>query len=208
MIMVEKQNNKKKASLVMLITSGLLILTGFLVTGRQDQAVLPVQQNNEVLPLQIPAVSMPEVVAEPYRVPVTQVGYFFDPSLSDEHISKAITEFEGVYRPNQGSDYAFEGKMFEACAMVEGTVQRVEDDPLFGKSVTVLSGDDLSITYQSLSRVEVQQGQQVKAHQVLGLAGENIYNKDLGIHLHVAVKKNGNLIDPASAIGKKPAEIK
>ena len=50
--------------------------------------------------------------------------------------------------------------------------------------------------------------QVVNQNDVLGLAGENIYNKDLGIHLHVVVQKDGKLIDPATVIGMKPAEIK
>ena len=70
------------------------------------------------------------------------------------------------------------------------------------------TGEDLEITYQSLSQVSVKKDQVVNQNDVLGLAGENIYNKDLGIHLHVVVQKDGKLIDPATVIGMKPAEIK
>ena len=82
------------------------------------------------------------------------------------------------------------------------------EDVMFGKSVTVKTGEDLEITYQSLSQVSVKKDQVVNQNDVLGLAGENIYNKDLGIHLHVVVQKDGKLIDPATVIGMKPAEIK
>ena len=149
-----------------------------------------------------------ETVAAPFAINAKEVLHFFDKTKSEDVLSQAVTEFEGVYRPNQGLDYAYDGKVFEATAMLGGTVTEVKEDAMFGKSVTVKTGEDLEITYQSLSQVSVKKDQVVNQNDVLGLAGENVYNKDLGIHLHVVVQKDGKLIDPATVIGMKPAEIK
>lgn len=65
-------------------------------------------------------------------------------------LSQAVTEFEGVYRPNQGLDYAYDRKVFEATAMLGGTVTEVKEDAMFGKSVTVKTGEDLEITLSEL----------------------------------------------------------
>lgn len=143
----------------------------------------------------------------PYNVNATTVTYFYDKEKDKSILENAIVEFEGVYRPSQGVDYFFEDKVFEVMAMLSGKVVEVKDDNLMGKSVTVES-DGLSLTYQSLSKVNVQVGQDVLQSTSIGLAGENLYNHSLGIHLHIVAEKDGQLVDPEMLIGKKRSELK
>ena len=212
MYMYEKKSTKGKATAVILMTMILILISGFFIANStlfNNKPVLPVNQPDAVASLHIPVVlPTDETVAAPFAINAKEVLHFFDKTKSEDVLSQAVTEFEGVYRPNQGLDYAYDGKVFEATAMLGGTVTEVKEDAMFGKSVTVKTGEDLEITYQSLSQVSVKKDQVVNQNDVLGLAGENIYNKDLGIHLHVVVQKDGKLIDPATVIGMKPAEIK
>lgn len=83
----------------------------------------------------------------------------------------------------------------------------MKEDALFGKSVTIKS-KDLSITYQSLDDVALKQGDKVNQGDAIAKAGTNIYNKELGKHLHMVVEKNGTIIDPKTVFDKTLSEIK
>ena len=63
-------------------------------------------------------------------------------------------------------------------------------------------------TYQSLSEVLVKNGDEIKNGEVIGKAGKNIYNKELGNHLHIVVTKGGQIRDPESVYGKTIEELK
>ena len=91
--------------------------------------------------------------------------------------------------------------------MVSGTVKEVYTDALMGKSIEVDAGNGLVITYQSLSSTNVIAGEVVQQSQVLGLAGENSFNSQLGIHVQITAHKDGQLIDPESLIHQKVSEI-
>ncbi len=180
MYMYEKKSTKGKATAVILMTMILILISGFFIANStlfNNKPVLPVNQPDAVASLHIPVVlPADETVAAPFAINAKEVLHFFDKTKSEDVLSQAVTEFEGVYRPNQGLDYAYDGKVFEATAMLGGTVTEVKEDAMFGKSVTVKTGKDLEITYQSLSQVSVKKDQVVNQNDVLGLAGENIYN--------------------------------
>ena len=212
MYMYEKKSTKGKAAAVILLTLILILISGFFIANStlfDKQPVVPISQQEVVPSLKLPSVELKdETVKAPYAINAKTVLHYFDKEKSEDILAQAVTEFEGVYRPNQGIDYAYDGKVFEATAMLGGTVKEVKEDAMFGKSVTVETADGLQVTYQSLSQVSVKKDQTISQGDVIGLAGENIYNKDLGIHLHVVVQKDGKLIDPETVIGKKPSEIK
>lgn len=141
----------------------------------------------------------------PFSVKAQTVLEYYDGS---NHDVDSITKFEGVYRGNQGIDYALNNESFEVMPIFSGTVTEVKEDELFGQSVTIQSSDAIKITYQSLSNVSVKQGDEVSQKQVFANAGENIYHKDLGVHLHVVVEQNGVVIDPKLVYDKTLEELK
>lgn len=156
---------------------------------------------------QIPVLALPSITLtgkKPFEVEAKTVIDYFDGSVSDV---VNMTKFEGVYRANQGIDYAYNDEAFDVLSVFGGDVKDVRDDPMFGKSVTVVS-EDLEITYQSLGEVQVQSGDHIEQGALIAKAGTNIYNKELGNHLHVAVMKNGAVIDPKSIFDKPLSEIK
>lgn len=156
----------------------------------------------------VPVLQLPDTGAEmgmkPFKVGAQSVLEYFD---GNENTIENVVKFEGVYRGNQGIDYAFENQAFDVLASFSGEVLEVKDDPLFGKSVAIGNGD-LIVTYQSISEVSLKQGDQVKQGDIVGKAGVNIYNKDLGNHLHLVVTKAQKIIDPKKIFGKAIAEIK
>lgn len=211
MYVYQKKNTKSKALTVVGLTLVLIVICGaFLANYILNQnKYLPISAKDPSLPvLTLPStVKVDEVAVLPFAINAKQVNVFFEASKSEEKLGKAITNFEGVYRPNQGIDYSFDSKVFEVTSILSGKVVEIKEDAILGKSV-VIEQDGLKITYQSLSKVNVKKDQVVKQKDVIGLSGENIYNKDLGIHLHVVVQRGESLIDPELIYGKKLVEIK
>lgn len=156
----------------------------------------------------LPVLALPSATSQtfvkPFSVDAIVSLDYFDGKESDVD---NVTEFEGVYRGNQGMDYTFNEEAFDVLACVDGTVSDVKEDAIFGISVTLVNGD-LTMTYQSLSDVAVQKGDTVKQQDVIAKAGKNIYNKELGNHLHLVVEKNGTIIDPKTAYDKTLSDIK
>src|SRR5690606_18810165 len=54
----------------------------------------------------------------------------------------------------------------------------------------------LETVYQSLAEVYVEEGDTVTQGTVLGIAGRNEYEQDLGNHVHFEVRKDGETVSP------------
>lgn len=195
--------NKRK--LILTLSCLLVVAVTFL---SYEYALTQKEQDTAVFKEEaIPVLALPNTVQKgilPYNVEATTVLEYFDGK--DGEIAN-MTKFEGVYRANQGIDYAFEDQAFDIMAIFSGNVSEVSEDPMFGKSITITNGD-LAITYQSLSDIAFKQGDVVNQGDVIAKASTNIYNKDLGNHLHIVVEKNGAIIDPKSIYEKTLEEIK
>lgn len=156
----------------------------------------------------VPVLALPnsdaQKIYKPFSVEAVTALEFFDGKESE---IENVTEFEGVYRGNQGIDYTYNDEAFDVLASFGGTVSDIKEDPVFGKSITIVN-HDLSMTYQSLGEIAVKKGDTVSAKDVIAKAGKNVYNKDLGNHLHVVCEKNGRIIDPKLIYDKTLSEIK
>lgn len=149
----------------------------------------------------IPVITLPDN-KEKAHFPFDGTGkivldYYGDPNTKID----TITEFEGVYRGNQGVDFSIDNSEFEVKSMFSGEVSDVKEDAMFGHSITVKTGH-VVITYQSLKDVRFKIGDKVLQGAVLAKASTNIYNKDLGNHLHLVVESNGKRIDPKSIMNQ------
>lgn len=200
----ERKLSKKKLllSLACLLVAGCgLISYGFYQEqqSKKESAVF----KEETLPvLALPDAQQKGV--KPFSVDAQIVLDYYD---GKESKVNNITQFEGVYRGNQGIDYALNDQVFEVLAVFSGEVSDVRNDELFGNTVVIESGD-LLVTYQSLGDVKVKKGDHVDQKQMIGTAGKNIYNKDLGNHVHVVTQVNGKLVDPETIYDKTLEELK
>ncbi len=210
MLVYEKKKNKGifsvgTALLAVVMLLGALYLS-YNYNANDPLPVIYEQESDYVL--QLPDfISTDEIISIPYVVNASVATHYFDMSKSDETLDKAIVEFDDVYRPSQGVDYTFDGKVFETVAMISGEVVDVFEDALMGKSISIKSDKGILITYQSLSKINFVVGDMVKQNDVVGLSGENLYNEDLGIHLHVSCMRNDTLVDPDNLIRKKISEL-
>ncbi len=120
-------------------------------------------------------------------------------AYSDGELVKSKTL--NVWKTHDGVDIA--GAMGEQVkSMTGGTVSRVYEDQMLGACVIVDHGSGLEGYYCNLSKdVPVAEGQSVSAGTVIGAVGDTAEN-EIGEepHLHFAVKKNGEWIDPIALI--------
>ncbi|MBM7704031.1 M23 family metallopeptidase [Metabacillus iocasae] len=134
---------------------------------------------------------------------------FYDDQASKEEQEAALVFYNNTYHPNTGIDItAKDGSSFDVVAAASGTVTNNEKDPLLGYVVEVEHADGVVTNYQSLENVSVEVGDTVKQGQVIGKAGQNIYNQEAKTHVHFEVRKDGVAVNPNSYFGKTLSTIK
>lgn len=193
----KKSDRKKVIALgcaLILLCCSIFLMQWYL--NRGDDPIAPVISEEDEVVIKLP--DKEESIIAPYTVEASVVLEYFDGS---DHEVNDFTNLNGVYRPNQGIDYAYNGESFDVVCMISGTVSEVKEDEMFGNTVSIKS-DQLTITYQSLDAINFKVGDSVNQNDVIAKASTNVYNPDLGNHVHIVVEKDGTLIDPKTVINK------
>ncbi len=85
----------------------------------------------------------------------------------------------------------------EVCSMHDGTVIDVDDSYELGGTVSIDYGDNIIVTYASLSNIVVVEGQVVEQGQTIATVSTTANNEFLeGDHVHVAITVDGVNVDP------------
>ncbi|MGO0063663.1 peptidoglycan DD-metalloendopeptidase family protein [Brevibacillus fluminis] len=122
---------------------------------------------------------------------------FFNDAAAKEEQAKALVKYNNSYIPHTGIDIvSTDKKGFDVAAALDGKVKKVENDPLVGNLVEIEHSGNMVTVYQSLDKVTVKPGDEVKQGQVLGAAGRSTFEKDAGIHLHFEVRVDGKSVNP------------
>lgn len=173
----------------------------------KDTAVVKVEDNKEDKTKEEKPIATTEKLLKPVSDDVKIVKKFYDASLSDAELEKALVYFEGVYRPNLGVDFSKDGKSFEVKAACSGTVTKKDNDALLGWVVTVTNENGFSTTYQSLSEVSVEKDAVIKQGDKIGVSGENVYESELKHHLHFVLEKDNRALNPESYFNQEVTKI-
>lgn len=113
-------------------------------------------------------------------------------------------ETMGDWRTHDGLDIAAAAGT-QVLAASAGTVVSVSDDALMGTTVVLKHSGGYQTTYANLqSKPTVSKGDSVSAGQVIGAVGTTaIAESAMGPHLHFAVSKDGDAIDPEQYLGSQ-----
>lgn len=149
-----------------------------------------------------------ETLKSPVKDGIGIVRYYYNKDDDASKQEQSLILFEGVYRPNQGVDYANKNETFDVLASISGTVTKKTNDPVLGWIVTITNSDKISTTYQSLSQVNVEVNATVKQGDVIGTSGENVYEADLKNHLHFILQKDEKMYNPEKYIDQPLNTIK
>ncbi len=127
-----------------------------------------------------------------FLIPVT--GEVINP-YSDGEMVKSLTLND--WRTHDGVDIAAEASTpVKACNA--GKVESIENDPLWGMTVILAHPDGSKSYYMGLAKnISVNKGQSVALGEVIGSVGNTAeIEQALPSHLHFAMKKDSNWIDP------------
>ena len=111
------------------------------------------------------------------------------------------SETLGVWKTHDGVDIKAEAGT-QVKAMNHGTVTKVWEDSLWGNCIILDHGDGIQSHYYNLSKaMTVIVGDEVDSGEVIGAIGDTAeIEAAQPSHLHFAVKRNGEWIDPISFI--------
>ena len=99
--------------------------------------------------------------------------------------------FTGKRRMHNGID--LHARNDEVYAMFPGVVKKVGYDKRSGNYVTLQHGD-YTVSYCHLSKVTLDKGTRIHAHDVVGVTGNT--GRSTGEHLHITCKRYGKYINP------------
>ena len=146
------------------------------------------------------ATKQPEKAAEPVSQPnVMPVnGEIIVPFSFGELVKSETLD---VWKTHDGIDIKAE-KGTPVKAMNHGEVSRIWEDPLWGNCVSIDHGMGIESFYFSLSEaLTVTEGDTVDAGQIIGTVGDTAQIEIAEpSHLHFALKRSGEWIDPVSYI--------
>lgn len=138
----------------------------------------------------------PAVTESPRYVCPVDSGQVLKPCALDKLVFSATMK---DYRVHTGLDLA-SPLGAEVCCYTDGTVESVQDDPFYGKVVTVQHGYGLVTVYANLApelAAGVQAGAELGAGDCIGYVGATAISETADApHLHFEMLLSGERIDP------------
>lgn len=163
--------------------------------------------NDYIFDSYYPVVNNDEKVIRPYTSDkVTIYKNFYDKDATEEEQKNSIVYHEGIYMQNSGVDYKSE-EQFDVTSALSGTVTKISDDTLLGKTVEIRNSNEVITLYQSLSEVSVKKGDTVTQGQIIGKSGACTLNDEVKNGLHFEMYMNGGVINPEKYYDKSVKEI-
>ena len=157
----------------------------------------------EVITDSLPVVNTTTRIIDPYTDKSVTVGKsYYDYKGEETAQINSILKQEDTYIQNKGIDFVSENK-FEVIAILDGTVQEINEDSEQGKSIEIKHENGFISVYQSLSEINVKKGDIVNQGQVLGLSGTTELYKELGNHLHFEIYENSIAVNPENYLNKE-----
>ncbi|WP_100009914.1 peptidoglycan DD-metalloendopeptidase family protein [Lentibacillus sediminis] len=151
-----------------------------------DEEAEPVLDQQEVIQTPVADEDQAEIVTK-----------FYDYNADQADQEDALVHYNNRYYQSTGVDIAASGgETFDVLASLSGTVAEVKEDPLLGNVVVLEHGNEVSTYYASLGEVNVEAGQEVEQGATIGTAGNNLFGKDEGTHVHFQLRKSGEEVNP------------
>lgn len=151
---------------------------------------------------------------EDIQMPVTDqdqaeiVTKFYDYNAEQEDQEAGLVLYNNRYYQSEGIDIASaEGEAFDVTASLSGTVTEVKEDPLQGNVVVLSHANDVTSYYASLGEVNVEVDSKIEQGDVIGTAGQSLFGKDNGTHLHFQLRKDGSEVDPETYFGQPLSKL-
>ena len=129
------------------------------------------------------------------------------------HLGKINNEFGFRRNPFGGRAYEFHGGMDIdgergdiVIAPANGIVSEAGWKGGYGNMIEIDHGNGLKTRYGHLSKIEVEDGQQISRGQMIGLVGST--GRSTGPHLHYELRVNDRPINPRFFLPQEPTDIR
>lgn len=163
--------------------------------------------NDIIIENDLPVVSINNTIVRPYTASNISIGRsFYNYQDNEENQKNSLIYYDGTYIPNSGVDYKSD-EIFDIVSILDGTVTKVTENNLLGKIVEITHSNNVISIYQSMSEINVTEGDAVLQGAVIGKSGESNISKDLGNHLHFEIIINGKNVNPENCYDKKIDEL-
>lgn len=107
----------------------------------------------------------------------------------------------GDWRVHNAIDFKCE-QGSKVQAITDGVVKEIYDDGLYGMTIVIDHSNDFTAYYSGLGNTTlVKAGDNIEAGQEIGSINDVPCESQDGYHLHFAVKKDGNFINPTEILG-------
>lgn len=192
-----------------------LIAVGFGITALVNNRTSSVANLNEdftyvndyIFDSYYPVINNDEKIIRPYTSEsVTIYKNFYDKDATEEEQKNSIVYHEGIYMQNSGVDYKSD-EQFDVTSALSGTVTKISDDTLLGKTVEIRNSSEIITLYQSLGEVSVKKGDTVVQGQIIGKSGSCVLNEEVKNGLHFEMYMNGGVINPEKHYDKSVKDI-
>lgn len=199
-------------SIIMLVMSMYLIqsiINNSMFSAKEDKKEIEYVDGDIVTEKeeQLPVVSTETKIKKPYvSEDVTIAKTYYDYQADSKEQEKSIVYYENTYMQNSGVDFKSD-KVFDVVSILDGTVSSVKDDNILGKIIEIRHNNEMISVYQSLSEVNVKEGDKIIAGQVIGKSGTSNINSELGNHLHFELYYQSAVVDPCKYFDKKLEDL-
>ena len=180
-----KLNKKNIASIIALLVFAVAVVgitIGFASTANKAQNVdAPVLDVNKPV--------------ETFSLPASEYTILKDASIDKLVYMPSLN----MWKTHNGIDIGVKENT-EIKSVFSGKVAKVEQSALEGVVVTVDLSNGMVAIYKSLASTSLKEGDKVDNGAVVGVAGTMLSESDLGVHLHLELKKDGKYVDPVEFI--------
>ncbi len=191
-------------SVYVIFVVGLTIGTYFVAKNMKKTKVNPDYNyvSSIILNQDVPVINETTKIIKPFTSETVEIGkYYYDYKGEAANQEKSLTRHDNTYIQNSGLDYKSQD-IFDVVSVLNGTVTKVTEDDLLGKTIEIKHDNEYITVYQSLSEVSVKKGDVITQGQIIGKSGSNEIDKDLGNHLHFEMHLKGTIVNPEEYIDK------
>ena len=130
--------------------------------------------SNDVLPV---IKHETDIIVRPYTSESVKVGrYFYDYESNESKQIDSIIYFENTYMQNNGVDYVSD-KDFDVISIMDGEVESIEDNQIYGKVVTIKHNDNLKSVYSNIKDIMFDVGDMIFQSDIIGTSNKSKFNR-------------------------------
>ena len=132
---------------------------------------------------------------------VTIVKGFYEFEADEKDQEKSLILYKDTYMPSTGVAYS-NGKKFDVVAVLDGKVTQVKEDDTLGNSIMIEHKNGTTSVYQSVSDINIKEGDTVSQGQTIAKSSTSDVRSDLNNHLYFELIIDGNLVNPENYFDK------